>query len=137
MIFKRRRVKKGKIEVIPMIDLMIVLLIFYMSFSSLAEQELGGGVNIPIADQSKKWKKIPNEIIINMPNKANIIVGPTHYTRKTIIPMLTKLTNEKPKLSVVIRAEKKLKYEEVGKLLKSCVEGGVWNISFACMESSK
>ena len=120
-----------------MIDLMVVLLIFYMSFASLAEQEVSMGISVPTADQSKKWKKIPGEVILNMPDRGKLIVAGTSYTRATLIPMLSTFSKTHPNVSVVIRARRDLSYQEIGRLLNTCVAAGVWNISFACMESNK
>ena len=116
---------------------MVVLLIFYMSFASLAEQEVSMGVNVPIADQSKKWKKIPGEVIVNMPSKGRIDVAGVSYTRQTLVNMLTEFAKPRPNCSVIIRAEKNLKYSEVGRMLNTIAAAKIWNISFACMESNK
>ena len=39
MKLNRREVKRGRIEIIPMIDTILIMLIFYMSFSTFTQKE--------------------------------------------------------------------------------------------------
>ena len=47
MKLKRRKVKRGRVEIIPMIDTIVILLIFYMTFSRFAEATREANLKLP------------------------------------------------------------------------------------------
>ena len=80
MTFKsRRRMKRAKIEIIPMIDTMFFLLVFFM-LSSLAESRLLGlNINLPKASTSTQESKV--NLTITIPRNESIYVN----NQKTVL----------------------------------------------------
>src|SRR5579862_8031474 len=74
MEFKRRReLKRTKIEIIPMIDTMFFLLVFFM-LSSLALTRLNGlPVNLPHASTAPK--QAPNDLTITVDKEQRVYVN--------------------------------------------------------------
>lgn len=74
MEFKRRReLKRTKIEIIPMIDTIFFLLVFFM-LSSLALVKLNGlPVNLPKAETAQKQQS--NDLIITIDKSRQIYVN--------------------------------------------------------------
>ncbi len=74
MEFKRRRaLKRTKIEIIPMIDTMFFLLVFFM-LSSLALTRLNGlPVNLPQANTAQK--QAPTELTITVDKDQRVYVN--------------------------------------------------------------
>ena len=79
MKLKRRQIKRGRIEIIPMIDTIVILLIFYMSFSRFAEMEREASIKLPQSVAGDGFKKTPNQIIINMVDSDDVTVGGHRY----------------------------------------------------------
>ncbi|MFH1823915.1 MAG: biopolymer transporter ExbD [Candidatus Firestonebacteria bacterium] len=134
MRFIRRVPKKGRVELIPLIDTMLMLLIFYMSFSTFAEMELEYGVKVPAADESGKWKKSPDQLIINIPSAGEILISKEKYDLDSLERLLNNLVRSNSKINVVIRGDKNLYYKEISKILSICSRNSIWNITFATLE---
>ena len=49
MKIKRRRTKRGRVEIIPLIDTIVILLVFYMSFSRVAQMGRSAICDAPLA----------------------------------------------------------------------------------------
>ena len=131
----RKPLKKGRVELIPMIDSMLILLIFYMSFSTFAEMEMEYGVKLPTASESSKWKKVPDQLIVNFRQNGEMLVNKQLQSNEELDKMVGDYYKANPKISIVIRADRKLYYKEINKILSMCARNGISNITFATLES--
>ena len=74
MKLKRRRIKRGRIEIIPMIDTIVILLIFYMTFSRFAEASRESSVQLPAARAGDEFQQLPNQVIVNMYSQNEVYI---------------------------------------------------------------
>ena len=83
MVIKRRKIKRGRVEIIPMVDTIVILLIFYMTFSRFAEMVYDAKVELPSSVAGDEFEKRPDQIIVNMFSGDDIRVGrrETHRRR--------------------------------------------------------
>ena len=69
---RKKRVRKAEPEVdpefqiAPMIDILLVLLVFFMSISSTEVLQSNQDVNLPVARDAKESKKNPGQVIVNV-----------------------------------------------------------------------
>ena len=83
---KRRELKRTKIEVIPMIDTMFFLLVFFM-LTSLSLAKINGlPVNLPQA--SNATKQAASDLTITIDARANIFVNKEAVTRQNLAAKL-------------------------------------------------
>ncbi len=54
-------------QIAPMIDILLVLLVFFMSISSTEVLQSNRDVNLPVARDAKESKKNPGQVIVNVP----------------------------------------------------------------------
>ena len=106
MQFKRRReLKRTKIEIIPMIDTMFFLLVFFM-LSSLALTRLKGiPVNLPRAVNSAKQNKL--DFTVTIDKAQHVFVNREEVPLDEVGPTLVRLANggQMEDASVVINAD--------------------------------
>jgi len=116
MQFKRRReLKRTKIEIIPMIDTMFFLLVFFM-LSSLSLTKLKGfAVNLPQASTSTKQNSMDFTITIDRAQRVFVNKMPVDYSQ--IGDELVRLAGgpkaDLGKASVVINADAGVPYGAV------------------------
>jgi biopolymer transport protein ExbD len=139
MEFKRRReLKRTKIEIIPMIDTIFFLLVFFM-LSSLALAKLNGlPVNLPKAATAEKQNH--NDLTITIDKSRQIYVnkapvGPDDVGRTLIADAGTNtdLSNE----SVVINSDESVPEGLVVGCIDACREVGINNFSIATNPEDK
>src|ERR1039458_5525304 len=109
MKIKRRKIKRGRVEIIPMIDTIVILLIFYMSFSRFAEMEREANIKLPRSVAGDEFKKTPNQIIINMVSSDDVTVAGRPYKVDELPALLRHMQTTDPGLnSLILRGSRAL-----------------------------
>lgn len=127
-------------QIAPMIDILLVLLVFFMSISSTEVLQANKEVNLPVAKDAKEAKENPGQVIINVVfnpvNNATIIeVDQRHYPGPAdLIPMLDAKVKVNPMMRVLIRADRQVRYEFLRGILESVGRAGVGNVTFAVVD---
>ncbi len=139
MQFKRQReLKRSRIEIIPMIDTMFFLLVFFM-LSSLALTKLNGlPVNLPQAGSAAKQP--PAELTITVDKNQKIYVNKTPVTFATLeTTLVDKAGGPKADLSlatVIINADASVPHGEVVRCIDGAREVGIAKFAIATAPES-
>lgn len=137
MRIKRRTVKRGRIEIIPLIDTIVILLIFYMTFSRFAEAQRESALRLPESRAGDEFKKLPQQIIINMHSSEHVTVGGikykvselpevirTYYANlgRTAPDLARKLKEGDVKPSIILRGDREMTYKDLSEFMKVCAK---------------
>ncbi len=134
MEFKRRReLKRTKIEIIPMIDTMFFLLVFFM-LSSLALVKLNGlPVNLPHASTAPKQP--PSDLTITVDKEQQVYVNKEPVTFTTLSSVLVEKAggpNVDPNAaSVVINADLTVPHGVVVRCIDEARSVGITHFAIA------
>lgn len=137
MKIKRRKIKRGRIEIIPMIDTIVILLIFYMTFSRFVEASREAQINLPEARAGEEFKQLPGQVIINMYNKDEAYIDKTRFTVEQIPPLLLSLRERDPKfanMSIILRADRSMTYADLSAFMKACAKARIADVTFTTLE---
>ena len=135
MKFKRRKIKRGRVEIIPMIDTIVILLIFYMSFSRFAEMERESKINLPNSVAGDEFKKLGNQIIVNMFSAEDVSVGGRDYKIDDLVGLLRRIKADEPGLnSVILRGNRDMTYRDLSEFMRVCAKAGFADVTFATLE---
>ena len=120
-----------------MIDILLVLLVFFMSISSTEVLQSNKEINLPIAKEAKEAKDNPGQVIINVTytsinDLTAIEVDQQNYAMPAdIVPILINKVSANPLLRVLIRADREVRYDYVRKILEAVGQSGVGNVTFS------
>lgn len=110
-----RRRPMAEINVTPMVDVMLVLLIIFMVAAPL----LTAGVPIDLPDS--KAKAISDEdnkpLEVSIAKDGRIFVGETEVDETRIVTILTSMTEDNPDRRIYIRGDKGIDYGKVMSVL--------------------
>jgi biopolymer transport protein ExbD len=137
MKFKRRKIKRGRIEIIPMIDTIVILLIFYMTFSQFAEANKLAKIKLPRAVAGEELKQKPGQVVINMMNKDEVYLSGTALKASELPPKLRHLKTlpEYADMSIILRASEEMTYADLSDFMKACAKAGIANVTFTTLEA--
>ena len=131
-------------QIAPMIDILLVLLVFFMSISSTEVLQANKEVSLPVAKDGKDASKNnPGQVIINVTwvainNAGGIEVDGDKYTAPDLmIPKLQRVITANPLARVLIRADKSVRYEYLRSIMKSVALAGVQNVTFSVVNQEK
>jgi len=126
--------KKGgsmaDINVTPMADIMIVLLIIFMVITPMLQK--GVDVRLPMAANTKERKDEPKTITVAIKkDTATFLSGIKLDNQADLVPQLKEKLEDMPEGAKVIylKADEGLQYAEVMKVMDLCREAGVEEIA--------
>jgi biopolymer transport protein TolR len=104
---KKRRLM-NQINVVPYIDVMLVLLVIFMVTAPMTNP---GVVDLPKVGQSLKQQVAP--IVISIKKDASTEIKGKKYKKDDLLAYVKESLDKNPEQSVVIAADKKVQYQEV------------------------
>ena len=126
--------KKGgamaDINVTPMADIMIVLLIIFMVITPMLQK--GVDVKLPTAGNSKERKDEPKSITVAIRKDAVVYLGSAKIeNRADLVPQLKERLEDVPEGAkmIFLKADRELDYSEVMKVMDLCREAGVEEVA--------
>jgi biopolymer transport protein ExbD len=145
---RKRHVRKPEPEVepefqiAPMIDILLVLLVFFMSISSTEVLQSSQDVNLPVARDATESKKNPGQVIVNvlynpLTTETVLEIDERAVSLGELAPMLQAKVVANPLVRVLVRADKQVRYEFMRALLEIVGKAGVGNVTFSVADKEK
>ncbi len=125
---------KPTVQMAPLIDIVFITLIFYMTLSIFYQLETELTISVPKSEQSKEVVRSPGEIIINIDKDGKVVVNQRELKGNELENMLRRIAQLYPSQPVIIRADKKTYHESIVKALDACASANIWNIAFSTMK---
>ncbi len=113
------------INVIPMIDTMMFLLIFFMMATKFADIERDARVHPPLSHDVRPITEAPRELVVNVTQAGDFLVAGRPRTLEDIDRLLGAAVQEDPGQSVVIRGDEETVLRYAVTILDLCEKHGV------------
>jgi biopolymer transport protein ExbD len=140
-------------QIAPMIDILLVLLVFFMSISSTEVLQSNRELTLPVAkdakDKEKKGAASQGQALVNIlweavSNTGTILVDEKRLTNPKDLELTVAAKREaleqlgggaaKGSLRVVIRADRMVRFEYMKEILKAVAAAGVSNVTFSVVD---
>ncbi len=136
MNFRRQRRGAVEISLTPMIDVVFLLLIFFMVTTTF-QKESALKINLPEAKGQKQNERKTLDIVIDAQGRYYIDRHQLVNTRiETLKKALVRAKGKEPRPLVVISADKKTPHQAVIRALDAARQVGLIHISFATQTTS-
>ncbi len=128
-------------QIAPMIDVLLVLLIFFMSITTAQVLKVDKSIVLPVSPSAKPRdpEMSKHEMAINVrwdatATKAFVSVDDQDYPNlPDLVPYLKERVKRDPKIRAVVRGDKLLPAIEIQRVMNIVGEGGIADISFAAL----
>ena len=117
----------------PMIDVVFLLLCFFVTSQIFAQWETEIDIALPTAATGDMPQRLPGEVIINVLADGTAVVNGQALDDSQLRSMMDRLVQLFPGQPVLLRADKTTAYEHVVRVLDTCRQADIWNISFATL----
>jgi len=124
--------EKEEIDMTPMLDVVFILLIFFIVTASFVK-EAGIDVNRPEAATAVKKERA--NILVAISDKGDIWINKRKVDVRSVQANIERLKAENPQGTVVIQADKKSTTDTLIKVMDSARAAGVYDVSIAAQES--
>ncbi len=120
----------------PMIDVVFLLIVFFLVSSNLVQQETQMEIDLPAAQTGDLSPEDQGRhLIINIPREGEIFVGARPLDHEKLEKLLTfERGRQAESLEIRIRTNRRVPYRAIKPVLIACAESGVWNVSFSVIQ---
>jgi biopolymer transport protein ExbD len=126
----RRHPKRGRIEIVPMIDTILILLIFYMSFSTFSAKEKRMDARLPVVSSKVAPTQVPLDITVHVKDANEVIVNGAAYDMVSLRDAMGQLAMIGQDATVIIEADPETSYQAVIGALDACAQAKLTKVAF-------
>ena len=132
------------IELVPLIDCVFLLLIFFMCAATMAKVDSSYDMNLPVASNAAKQKEVAHRGTVNLlpigtrtlkgevvPEDRPFLVFGDLVDDEGLTKVITEKLKEDPNLRLYVRADRNVKFAMVRRAMAAAARGGVADVIFA------
>ena len=123
-------------QLAPMIDIVFLLLIFFIVTWQFTRSETELSVSVPTAQEGADPQRQMGEIIINILADSSIRIDGTTVNLPALLEKLKPIASAFENQPVRIRGDGTVEYQRIVEVIDTCQKAGIWNISFATQRPS-
>ncbi len=127
----------AELELAPMIDVVFLLLIFFIVSWQFARFERDMEVSVPEAEETDRNARKVGEIIINIRDGGGIYLNGAQLSERELLDKLRVIAENYPSQAVILRGDAKADFRHVIRVLDQVKEAGIWNVAFATTRKNR
>jgi biopolymer transport protein ExbD len=118
-------------QIAPMVDILLVLLCFFIITWSWASKENELDVKVPSAQNAKESNPVVNQTVINVKKDGSVVWNKKPIAYKELGVKLKELSKLFPDYAIIVRGDENVPYRFITAVLDTCREANIWNVAFA------
>lgn len=131
--------KPATFQLAPMIDIVFLLLTFFLVTYQITEQEKDSQVAVPTSSEGAQAARVANEIVINIRKDGAITISGEEYTKAELRAKLERIVEASELVNkggadqqpVRLRGDSDCTYQTLMEVMDEVLKAGIWNIRFA------
>ena len=121
-------------QIAPMIDVLLVLLIFFMSIATSSVARYDPGIQVPLAPDANKKEDSIGELVFNIAWRDNAAI--TTFEERVVvpadtIPVMTAHKKANPEARILVRADSETPVRYVNDVIEAGAKAGIIDVTFA------
>jgi biopolymer transport protein ExbD len=128
-------------QIAPMIDILLVLLVFFMSISSTEVLQVNKDVTLPVAKDAKpaekdtKGQTIVNVMWATINNAGSVEVDDKKFAQpEQMLGHLATKAQANPAMRILIRADRNVRYDYLKQVMITAGKAGVGKVTFSVVD---
>src|SRR5712692_6188779 len=119
------------IQLAPLVDVLLLLLIFFLLSWNAARNENELDVQVQTASSAKAKSAPIGDFVDNVRADGNVVVNRRTLTGAELTDLLKSLVQLNTEQAVIIRGDEAGAYKNIIGVLNICTEAGITNVAFA------
>ena len=124
-----RETKQPDLNIIPMIDIMFFLLVFFMLSTMYMVEQKTIPVNLPQATSATIDNK--TNFTVTLKDDGSIYLEDQQTDIQTLLMQATKEQKNNPSFAIIIRADKDINYDKVVSFIDTLIKAGITRFGLA------
>ena len=118
-------------QIAPMVDILLVLLCFFIMTWNFTRRENELDVKVPSAQNAKEANPTVNQTVINVRADGTVVWNQKPVAPDELLRRLTELVSLIPDYAIILRGDENTRYESIVAVLDICRKANLWNVAFA------
>ena len=118
-------------QIAPMVDILLVLLVFFIVTWNFAITENELDVKVPTAVSAKEQPAAIAPAVINVRKNGTVVMNRTELSLEELRKKLARLSEISPDFAVILRGDEQLPYRDLMAVMDICRQANIWNVAFA------
>ncbi|HHU92418.1 MAG TPA: biopolymer transporter ExbD [Halanaerobiaceae bacterium] len=128
-MFKPTIKKKSSIDIIPMIDVIFFILIFFMLFTTFRTSPTGIDLQLPRAVTVSEQKR--ENFVIDIDGNGNLYYKGEQISYDRLTSIARDIYAENNQVVAIINADRNVKYESIISAMDSLRQAGIYQLALA------
>lgn len=113
------------LELTPMIDMIFLLLIFFLVATTLRQEERELEIVLPAAESAAPMSLALRELVINVDAEGRVVVGGRAVDTEELQALVADAVKANAEQKVTVRGDRRTAYDHIARVLDACKSGGV------------
>ena len=134
----RKRKKSGEyaeIDMAPLIDMVFLLLIFFMCSATMSQVDLTPDVALPVAPRAQVPDDMRDRGTVSILPDNTFMISGSIVSEKELIECMKQKVKQNSEIKLYLRADKSVPFIQVKKVLRACADTGISDVVFASFQS--
>ncbi|MCG6155471.1 ExbD/TolR family protein [Rubinisphaera margarita] len=131
MPLKTEEVEEPVLNLTPMIDIVLLLIIFFMVGTRFSDAERQFEIELPTVSNALPLTDLPDEIVVSIAKSGEMFLGEQAITLEELESRLQQAKERYADQSVIVRGDAAGEYQNVMDVLAVCHRVGITNLSLA------
>lgn len=118
-------------QIAPMVDILLVLLVFFIVTWNFALSENELDVKIPTASNAREPQPFVGQVVVNVKADGAIVFNRREIAPAELRDKLEQLAKLYPDQAVILRGDRRTSYDHIVDVLDLCRAANIWNVAFA------
>ncbi len=131
MPLKTQPLDEPGIDLTSMLDVVMLLIIFFMIGTRFSEEERQTDIQVPTIADNSALTGTPDEIVLNVSEAGQVTIKGEALSSDSLATLLRNAQAGFPSQGVIIRGDGRCRYQQIMDAFSTCKEAGIRNISVA------
>jgi biopolymer transport protein ExbD len=118
-------------QIAPMVDVLLVLLCFFIVTWSFARKENELDVKVPSAQNAKDSNPVVNQTVLNVKSDGTVVLNQKTVPLPELQAKLKQLSDLFPDYAIIVRGDERTPFRFIAAVLDTCRAANIWNVAFA------
>ena len=133
---RRKARPEESFQMTPMIDMVFLLLVFFMCVSTLAQADKNVALDLAESQESKVPEDLSDRGIISLNKDGSIFLRSRSLALEEMKEQIKATLQRNPELEIQLRVDRETRYADVKKVLEACAEAGAYKVIYSTIQAS-
>lgn len=126
-----KRAENANVQMAPMIDMVFLLLVFFMCVSSISQAGLRVEVDLAESEKSEVPDDLSNRVAVSVNADKQVFLNAEMIDEMELKEALSRIASESAETKLIIRADESVPYVEIKGIMSSAAAVGIVEIVYA------